>query len=219
MPIIPQDDKSSTPYRPSNIFPAFDHLTQEGFTDSHQNRYPFDDRFIELVSGQRAEDGFIPILSFAPDPDTGGIIPYETDSLILSSAQFEALVLKARRFYESIDADYIRRHDEDKQAEFALIADEQEINKQGYVPGWIYLIRAENGHCKIGKSRKGTRRAYHFTISLPFSVDVIHQFHSDDHHAAEKRLHERYANKRVNGEWFLLSNEDIAEIVTIGGGR
>jgi hypothetical protein len=42
-----------------------------------------------------------------------------------------------------------------------------------------------------------------------------HVIASGDYDRAERYLYERYASKRVRGEWFDLSEEEVAEIKTI----
>lgn len=71
-----------------------------------------------------------------------------------------------------------------------------------------YLMRDENTGCtKIGKSvnprvRERTLLSDKPTITLFMICDNL----------VEKELHAKYADKRVRGEWFNLTSEDIADI-------
>jgi Meiotically up-regulated gene 113 len=47
---------------------------------------------------------------------------------------------------------------------------------------------------------------------MPHEVTLIHSIETDDMVGLEALLHERYADKRMNGEWFALSDEDVNEI-------
>lgn len=72
-----------------------------------------------------------------------------------------------------------------------------------------YLMTdGETGATKIGKSinppkRERTLQSEKKEISLLMICD------SD----IEKKLHQRYSHKRIRGEWFNLSRQDIAELI------
>ena len=173
--------------------------------------YPFDDYFVDLVTGKRKEPHFYPGLTFQLDNESGGIIAFDRYGHIFPESQFEPLIVAMQRFYSSVDAEYISQQHQEQEREAEKLYWQKQSKGVGK-PGWIYLIRSEHGHYKIGKSSQGTRRAHNFTIQLPFSVEVIHQFSTPDCDALEKTLHLRYAKKRINGEWFNLDIADVAEI-------
>ena len=75
--------------------------------------------------------------------------------------------------------------------------------------GWVYFIKSDSGHYKIGKSRRPDKRVGEFTLQLPFKVEVIHLVESDDYHLAERMFHIMFRDYHVNGEWFLLSKACI----------
>jgi hypothetical protein len=52
-------------------------------------------------------------------------------------------------------------------------------------------------------------------VKLPFPIDVLKHIPTDDMRRAEKTLHNKYASQRVNGEWFELSGDQVAEICSI----
>lgn len=81
--------------------------------------------------------------------------------------------------------------------------------------GYIYLIRASTGHYKIGRTKDITARFSFFVVKLPFEIELIHHFETPDMRTAEAALHEQYKAKRVNGEWFNLTDEDVAQIRAI----
>lgn len=78
--------------------------------------------------------------------------------------------------------------------------------------GYVYLIKAENGLYKIGRSNDPANRRKTFGIKLPFKVDFEAIILRDDMVAAECELHERFKHRRVDGEWFDLSNEEVEQI-------
>jgi len=80
--------------------------------------------------------------------------------------------------------------------------------------GFVYLFRASIGPVKIGRSKAPEGRLEDFD-SLPFEVVLLHTIASDDMVWLERTLHERFADKRIRGEWFALSDDDIAALLTI----
>lgn len=91
-------------------------------------------------------------------------------------------------------------------------------------PGFVYVV-AGGGYYKIGKSQKVPARLRNFGLLLPFPVELIHSFPVDDCDQSEQRLHAMFADKRINGEWFDLTADDLALItqelavpVAMGGG-
>jgi hypothetical protein len=81
-------------------------------------------------------------------------------------------------------------------------------------PGHIYLLRGGD-YFKIGFSEKVSRRIRQISPVLPFKVELIHTMETDDMILAERFLHEKYADKRTNGEWFLLEQPDVDWLTSI----
>lgn len=75
--------------------------------------------------------------------------------------------------------------------------------------GWVYLIRSGRFH-KIGKANHVGRRSYEIGLQLPEAHEIVHEIETDDPFGIESYWHNRFASKRQNGEWFLLTKEDIA---------
>lgn len=75
--------------------------------------------------------------------------------------------------------------------------------------GIIYLLSG-HGHYKIGLSTDPARRLKSY-LKLPFEVTLIHIIQTSDVKASEAYWHDRFADKRGNGEWFNLSTDDVAE--------
>jgi hypothetical protein len=82
-------------------------------------------------------------------------------------------------------------------------------HKQEACAGQIYVIRA--GHYyKIGKAKNAKERVRR--LRLPFKEKIVLIADVADRHATERALHKQFAHKRVNGEWFRLSNSDVSGI-------
>ena len=84
-------------------------------------------------------------------------------------------------------------------------------------PGYIYLLQAitPTTYYKIGLSKDPVARIEILGIQLPFPIKPRHQFPTNNMHIAERQLHKRYADKRVNGEWFQLTDQDVQAICGI----
>jgi hypothetical protein len=87
------------------------------------------------------------------------------------------------------------------------------------IKGGVYIIKikTEMPYYKIGCSRDPSKRLSAIRTHSPFDVDLIHIIPCDDMYEVERILHKRYYDKNVRGEWFVLTDEDVAEICAISG--
>jgi glycosyltransferase involved in cell wall biosynthesis len=77
-------------------------------------------------------------------------------------------------------------------------------------PGWIYLLGSSTGFYKIGQTTDIERRFKNFGVKLPFEVWIEHSWRVVDCIWTEKYAHALFGKNRVNGEWFILEQQDIA---------
>lgn len=75
--------------------------------------------------------------------------------------------------------------------------------------GFVYLIGSEQGHFKIGRTKDVPSRFNTLSIQLPFKIELLHSIEVEDCIRAEAFLHEKFSDKRLNGEWFSLEEIDI----------
>jgi excisionase family DNA binding protein len=73
--------------------------------------------------------------------------------------------------------------------------------------GYVYIYGG-NGVYKIGKANDVQKRLRSIT-QPPFRCSLIHVLPSDDPSKLERAIHVYFRHKRVNGEWFNLSDDDI----------
>lgn len=86
--------------------------------------------------------------------------------------------------------------------------------KKAASPGHVYLVECD-GHYKIGKSKRPVARLGRFATMWikPTRVIAVGQF--EDMAAKELELHRAYADKRVHGEWFALSADDVQAVTAV----
>ena len=77
---------------------------------------------------------------------------------------------------------------------------------------YLYIIR-NNNLCKIGYSSNWKKRYKAYKTHLGF-VDIIYLTKTKNSFYLEDKLHEMFKEKRVTGEWFSLSNEDLLKCVS-----
>jgi hypothetical protein len=75
--------------------------------------------------------------------------------------------------------------------------------------GYVYLMKSGRFY-KIGNSNNVERRNYELGIKLPEEIKIAHKIQTDDPNGVEGYWHNRFSNKRKQGEWFELSPSDIA---------
>jgi hypothetical protein len=76
----------------------------------------------------------------------------------------------------------------------------------------VYLVRSVSSAYKIGRTRNPEDRQRTFGIQLPFEVEFIALIEAEDMYTLERELHNRFAQKRINGEWFNLTDADVKYI-------
>jgi hypothetical protein len=74
--------------------------------------------------------------------------------------------------------------------------------------GEVYLYKSGK-HYKIGASKDTVRRGSELGSKLPEKLEMIHIISTDDPFGIEKYWHNRFKEKRLNGEWFNLKSTDI----------
>jgi len=84
-------------------------------------------------------------------------------------------------------------------------------NRRSIDGGYIYILKDVeiSQTYKIGKTYKPYQRMKAFGVHLPFATELIHVIQCDNADRVERQLHNHFADKRRNGEWFALSEEDI----------
>lgn len=71
----------------------------------------------------------------------------------------------------------------------------------------VYLIEHEHGFIKIGRSNNPRTRVADLQTACPYDLGVIGVIDTADATETERRIHERYADQQVRGEWYNLRHE------------
>lgn len=81
-------------------------------------------------------------------------------------------------------------------------------NKSRVASGFVYLMQSGK-HYKIGRTNSVGRREREFAIQIPVPPKTIHSIETDDPVGVEAYWHNRFKDRRGEGEWFDLSPEDV----------
>jgi hypothetical protein len=85
------------------------------------------------------------------------------------------------------------------------------VNREGFV----YLLRVPGGY-KIGMAKDVSSRVQRISAFVPFSVEHIASIATNNMHLLERRLHQCFADRRLNGEWFALTDDDVDAFLALG---
>ena len=80
---------------------------------------------------------------------------------------------------------------------------------------YLYLVVAENGLFKIGKSENPQARAANIKTNSPCDVSTFLWIYYDDSEwNLEEDLHIAFAGQKIRGEWFALDYHDLNWILS-----
>lgn len=82
------------------------------------------------------------------------------------------------------------------------------------ITGYVYIVRAGQ-YFKIGRTKDITNRLTQLAIQLPEKPILLHTISTSNPIAAEQYFHDRFSLRRLNGEWFALSDDDIDALQSI----
>lgn len=84
-------------------------------------------------------------------------------------------------------------------------------------PGYVYILKSDSGHYKIGRTIDYENRIKTFNVKLPIEVEFLVLIRTGNMMHLESVLHDQYQHKRVNGEWFSLDRNDLLFVASYPG--
>lgn len=102
---------------------------------------------------------------------------------------------------------------EDKESYFAWRSRERTKFNETNKVGVVYFVKNKKGFTKIGRTQNLKNRLKTLKYDpMGDGIKLIHFIESDDINVLENTLHKAFADKRVEGEWFNLSDRDLTNI-------
>ena len=101
--------------------------------------------------------------------------------------------------------DYINKQIEDDT--YSILNDFKPRSYKSPNQTCTYIIKDGSGLFKIGKTSDINSRLKNLRVGNPL-IELVHKIDKD----IEEILHKIFEKKRVNGEWFSLSNDDLSFI-------
>jgi len=146
------------------------------------------------------------------------IAPTDCNGLFPSHETWQELAYQAWCFYDCVtpaEIDSINAHTLSQQE---LRQEQCAANRPAsrQAPGYVYLLEGM-GRYKIGSSTNVNRRIEQISPRLPFEARLVCSIWTENMYKLESTLHKLFADKRLCGEWFKLSDEDVAYIKEAGG--
>jgi hypothetical protein len=165
----------------------------------------------DYLTGRHRPQGYLPDLGLPPEITAG------STEEVMTRDEWEALKATADKFYSSHSDEQIAAYNASRLADYSEIAHARSCGKcnEEISRGFVYLLKGETGLFKIGSSRNLNSRVADIVASLPFSVQIIHSAYVRNRLDLERRWHRRFAEQRVRGEWFRLSEGDVGLFCTM----
>jgi hypothetical protein len=99
---------------------------------------------------------------------------------------------------ERASASSIRRH--------PFLAARPRLKWAKPIAGYVYLIRSEYGHYKIGKTKSMKTRMSNFGLVLPFEIEIIHALRTSNMGRCEWHFHNHFAHQADQRRMVQLIN-------------
>lgn len=73
---------------------------------------------------------------------------------------------------------------------------------------YVYLMQAGDAY-KIGYATRPETRRADIQVGCPLPVEILYQVRTAEYVRLERKLHHRFAHRRITGEWFRLTALDL----------
>jgi hypothetical protein len=117
----------------------------------------------------------------------------------------DSLIRQALHYW--INRACIEHHEDGYALAEGITTDDTAPRQQG--GGWIYVIgNREYGWYKVGRTIN-LRQRLDTLLLLPFPLEIVTTLRTANPPQSERTLHKIFAESRINGEWFALSDTDL----------
>jgi len=76
----------------------------------------------------------------------------------------------------------------------------------------VYIFQISN-YYKIGKSSDVWRRFDDINVTIPYKLKSLFHQQVKNANKLETKIHQRFKNKRIKGEWFKLNKDEVKAII------
>lgn len=115
-----------------------------------------------------------------------------------------------RRTLAVVGWETLRRVEVQKAIKIVHIKVNKDVHEQH--PWVLYVAREPYGTVKIGITKYLEQRMSSLATACPYDIEVLFTVEVADARWAERQIHERFAHKRVKGEWFRLDEDEIESL-------
>ena len=115
--------------------------------------------------------------------------------------------------YENLNKSYIRARIEARLQELQALPDRMLDKPLRRKACFVYLIQAENGLVKIGKTVDIRARLKSLDWASPLKLKLLGVIRSQFADEIEDELHAEFQDVRIRGEWFALDEDDVVDIL------
>lgn len=77
---------------------------------------------------------------------------------------------------------------------------------------FVYIIKGYGRWYKIGVSREPKNRLKQLQTACPFKLEIVKTISTHKATTLEMDIHERFIDRRGEGEWFRLTESDLKEL-------
>ena len=168
--------------------------------------YEINQQVEELTNAGNHAEVVLPLI-----PGQESIVPmiHPLIGRYLTRQEWQEVVNLVERWYDSLDdaeiVEYNRAWAAWKSQPTPPVAQKEHGRRRD---GWIYVLKGDR-YYKIGQAVCIDNRLKQIEPKMPFPTELVHSFEVDDMNITEKELHEHFADKRTNGEWFALTEDDV----------
>lgn len=146
------------------------------------------------------------------DERTDGFMALKGDGSIYTKKELQVIINRFVRFYNNTDDKYINEYNIKNKIKIEKELNAPIIKEPQNKKGVVYFLKADNGLTKIGETKDIKNRIKAINHGLLNETKLLFYIASEDVCTLEEKLHKRFSKKRVKGEWFDLSDNDIFDI-------